>query len=127
MEEVLLDEIAATRLSEFILSSDNAEMAKDEVCLRLGVLGGGCAGFQYKLTLDTEQDGDHRFQSFEQAVLVDPETLEFVRGSTITYTDGLNGTGFEVINPRASSACGCGSSFTLDDKGCDQISEDMVY
>jgi iron-sulfur cluster assembly accessory protein len=119
-EVVNLDEKAAKMVREFIDGSDSASESENEVFLRVQIRGGGCAGFQYHLILDQEKENDLLFESFNEKVIIDPESFEFVKGSTITYTDGLNGSGFEVLNPRAKSACGCGSSFTLDDQGCDQ-------
>lgn len=115
--ELQLDEKGADALREFISSSEGADQAP---ALRVQIKGGGCAGFQYHLSLDFEKEGDIVFESQGETILTDKDSFEFIKGSTISYTDGLNGSGFEVINPRAKSACGCGSSFTLDDQGCDQ-------
>jgi len=117
-EEISIDKRAAQALREFIKSSEESEK---EPVLRIQIRGGGCAGFQYHLSLDFPKDGDLIFKSLGETIITDPESFEFIKGSEITYTDGLNGAGFDVINPRAKSACGCGSSFTLDDQGCDQL------
>ena len=119
-DSVSLDETSAKMVRKFINDSENASQEK-EVFLRVSIKGGGCAGFQYSLALDSASDSDFVFDSYGEKIVVDPESFEFIKGAKILYTDGLNGSGFEVKNPRAKSACGCGSSFTLDDEGCDQI------
>src|SRR6202163_4721136 len=81
--------------------------------LRVGVRGGGCSGFQYQLAFDERRDGDVVFESHGLKLLVDNESLPFVRGSTIDYEENLQGAGFKVSNPNVVAACGCGSSFRV--------------
>jgi len=79
--------------------------------LRLAVEKGGCAGLQYAMTLATPQAGDHIAEAFGARVLVDPESLAYLDGSTLDYEDGLSGAGFRIHNPKATRSCGCGTSF----------------
>ncbi len=80
--------------------------------MRIGVVGGGCSGFQYSLKFDTRQDGD-RVTSFDGVlVFVDEISLPYIAGTTLDYVEGLHGAGFRFDNPRASRTCGCGSSFS---------------
>jgi iron-sulfur cluster assembly protein len=81
--------------------------------LRVGVRGGGCSGFQYQLAFDEQRASDVVFQSHGLRLLVDSESLPFVRGSEIDYEEGLQGAGFKVNNPNVVAACGCGSSFRV--------------
>jgi iron-sulfur cluster assembly protein len=81
--------------------------------LRVGVRGGGCSGFQYQLAFDEERPGDVVFESHGLRLLVDSESLPFVRGSEIDYEETLQGAGFKVNNPNVVAACGCGSSFRV--------------
>jgi iron-sulfur cluster assembly protein len=81
--------------------------------LRVGVRGGGCSGFQYQLAFDEQRDGDVVFESHGLRLLVDGESLPFVRGSEIDYEEGMQGAGFKVNNPNVVAACGCGSSFRV--------------
>ncbi len=81
--------------------------------LRVGVRGGGCSGFQYQLAFDEQRDSDVVFESHGLKLLVDSESLQFVRGSTIDYEESLQGAGFKVNNPNVVAACGCGSSFRV--------------
>lgn len=94
-----------------------AEILKAEpqpVMLRLAVTGGGCSGFQYNFTLDDARlDDDLVITRDEATVLVDPVSLEFLKGSEIDFVDDLIGAAFKVINPNATSSCGCGTSFAV--------------
>jgi iron-sulfur cluster assembly protein len=81
--------------------------------LRVGVRGGGCSGFQYQLAFDEQRENDVVFESHGLKLLVDGESLQFVRGSTIDYEENLQGAGFKVENPNVVAACGCGSSFRV--------------
>ena len=79
--------------------------------LRLAVEKGGCAGLQYAMTLATPEADDHIAEAFGARVLVDPESLTYLDGSTLDYEDGLSGAGFRIHNPKATRSCGCGTSF----------------
>ncbi len=80
--------------------------------LRIGVVGGGCSGFQYQLQFDTEKEGDRVTVIGGVRVLVDEISLPYMAGTTLDYVEGLHGAGFKFDNPRASRTCGCGSSFS---------------
>jgi iron-sulfur cluster insertion protein len=82
--------------------------------LRLSVDGGGCAGFQYKFGLaDAVQADDQVAQRDGVTLVVDPISLDLVRGSAVDYVENLGGAAFRVTNPQAASGCGCGSSFSI--------------
>jgi len=82
--------------------------------LRLAVDGGGCAGFTYSFDLaDTPQDGDSIAETDGVKLVVDPASLELVRGSAVDFVEDLGGAAFRVTNPNAQSGCGCGSSFSV--------------
>jgi iron-sulfur cluster assembly protein len=100
----------AEKVHEF-LSAQQADVGL--AGLRVGVRGGGCSGFQYQLAFDEQRDGDVVFESHGLKLLVDGESLQFVRGSTIDYEESLQGAGFKVNNPNVVAACGCGSSFRV--------------
>jgi iron-sulfur cluster assembly accessory protein len=80
--------------------------------MRIGVVGGGCSGFQYSLKFDTKQEGDRVTDFGGVLVLVDEISLPYIAGTTLDYVEGLHGAGFRFDNPRASHTCGCGSSFS---------------
>jgi iron-sulfur cluster assembly protein len=80
--------------------------------LRVGVKGGGCSGLSYMLAFEGEQrSGDIIIERKGVKVVVDERSLMYLQGTTLDYTDGLNGRGFVFNNPAATRTCGCGSSF----------------
>lgn len=90
-----------------------AEENEPSLMLRVFVTGGGCSGFQYGFTFDTEQAEDDTLLTFESLkVLVDPMSFQYLNGATVDYLEDLTGNRFEIKNPNATSTCGCGSSFS---------------
>jgi iron-sulfur cluster assembly accessory protein len=81
--------------------------------LRIGVVGGGCSGFQYQLKFDTQKEGDRVFVADDVRVFVDEASMPYIAGTTLDYVEGLHGAGFKFENPRAARTCGCGSSFSV--------------
>jgi len=100
----------AEKVHEF-LDSQQADVAM--AGLRVGVRGGGCSGFQYQLAFDEQRDNDEVFESHGLKLLVDGDSLQYVRGSVIDFEESLQGAGFKVENPNVVAACGCGSSFRV--------------
>lgn len=81
--------------------------------LRVSVVGGGCSGFQYNLSLDpSARDDDTVIEQDGVKLFVDPISQQYVYGTTIDYVSGLHGAGFKFVNPNATRTCGCGSSFS---------------
>ena len=107
---ITISDKGAEKVHEF-LSAQETDVAM--AGLRVGVRGGGCSGFQYQLAFDEQRDGDIVFESHDLKLLVDEESLPFVRGSVIDYEESLQGAGFKVSNPNVVAACGCGSSFRV--------------
>jgi iron-sulfur cluster assembly protein len=83
--------------------------------LRVGVKGGGCSGLSYVMDFDDKtEDTDEIVQvNDELKVVIDRKSLLYLYGTELNYSDGLNGKGFEWVNPNASRTCGCGESFAL--------------
>jgi iron-sulfur cluster insertion protein len=82
--------------------------------LRLAVDGGGCAGFTYKFELaDNPENDDAVAETDGVRLVVDPMSLELVKGSAVDFVEDLAGAVFRVTNPNARSGCGCGSSFSV--------------
>ena len=82
--------------------------------LRLSVDGGGCAGFTFKFELaETVDDGDSVAETDGVTLVVDPMSLDLVRGSAVDFVGDLAGAAFKVTNPNAQCGCGCGSSFSV--------------
>ena len=81
--------------------------------LRLAVDGGGCAGFTYKFELAEPETDDLVTETDGVKLVVDPVSLELVKGSAVDFVEDLGGAAFRVTNPNAQSGCGCGSSFSV--------------
>ena len=81
--------------------------------LRLAVDGGGCAGFTYKFELAEAASDDTVAETDGVKLVVDPISLDLVRGSAVDFVEDLGGAAFKVLNPNAQSGCGCGSSFSV--------------
>lgn len=90
------------------------EKGHEKAYLRVGIVGGGCSGYSYKLGFaDAPKEGDRSFQENGVPVVVDPKSALFLTGLKIDFLDGLNGSGFSYENPKASKSCGCGTSFAV--------------
>jgi len=99
---------AARRVAEIA-----TKLGKDPV-LRLSVEGGGCSGFQYRFGLaDSVEADDITAQGEGASLVVDPVSLDLVRGSAVDFVESLGGKSFKVTNPQAQAGCGCGSSFSV--------------
>jgi iron-sulfur cluster insertion protein len=82
--------------------------------LRIAVDGGGCSGYQYTYTIVEDRSADDVVLEREGAVvLIDPMSLEYLRGSKIDFVDDLMGQAFKIHNPQATASCGCGTSFAI--------------
>ena len=91
-----------------ILISEKSEF------FRITVLGGGCAGFQYKFDFSHKINDDDIILEYKKAkVLIDKTSIEFIKGSKIDYVKELIGASFKISNPQASSSCGCCTSFSI--------------
>jgi iron-sulfur cluster insertion protein len=108
MSEIALSPSAAARVAAIA-----ARQARPAI-LRLSVDGGGCAGFQYRFELaDAVADDDEIAREEGVTLVVDPVSLDLVRGSTVDFVESLGGSAFQVTNPNAASGCGCGTSFSI--------------
>ena len=82
--------------------------------LRIGVVGGGCSGFQYALDFEKDaREGDAIWETDGLKIYVDAVSSRYLLGTTVDYVMGMQGAGFKFNNPRAVGSCGCGSSFTV--------------
>lgn len=107
--DIMLLPNAAQRVAQI------AEKLGKEPVLRLSVEGGGCSGFQYRFGLaDSIEDDDIAVDGESGArLVVDPMSLDLVRGSAVDFIESLGGKSFQVTNPNAQAGCGCGSSFSV--------------
>jgi iron-sulfur cluster assembly protein/iron-sulfur cluster insertion protein len=106
---VTLTDAATTKVAELLAREEGGE----SLALRVAVKPGGCSGYSYEMFFDTEVMSDDVVREFgEVRVIVDAASAELLTGSTLEYSDGLQGEGFHIPNPNATRTCGCGSSFS---------------
>jgi len=85
-----------------------------DVFLRLRVLSGGCSGLSYQVRFDQQRQPDDRlYESQGVQIVVDPQSLNYLNGLTLDYSEDLMGGAFRFYNPNATQTCGCGNSFTV--------------
>ena len=107
-QQIILTKNAAKRVALI------AERQSKPAILRLAVDGGGCAGFTYKFELADDLDAaDAVTETDGVKLIVDPVSLDLVKGSAVDFVEDLGGAAFRVTNPNAQSGCGCGSSFSV--------------
>ncbi|NVB37478.1 iron-sulfur cluster insertion protein ErpA [Pseudenhygromyxa sp. WMMC2535] len=102
-----------TVAAEKVVEIRKAEDIEDSYALRVKVMGGGCAGFQYDLYFDEQVEGDNVFESSGVKLVCDQMSFMYLMGTTIDYVEGLQGAGFKFDNPNTTGSCGCGSSFSV--------------
>lgn len=108
-ETITLTQNAAARITH-ILKAEPAGTV-----LRVSVEGGGCSGFQYRydLVADDRVADDLVLAEDGATVLIDAVSQQYLGGSEIDFVDDLIGQSFQIRNPNATAACGCGTSFSL--------------
>jgi len=106
---VIVTDNAVTKIKNLIQAEGDPALF-----LRMGVRPGGCSGFSYEMFFDTEIDDqiDIIEEYGDIRVVVDNQSAEMLRGSTLDYQEGLMGAGFAVNNPNVTKSCGCGNSFS---------------
>jgi iron-sulfur cluster assembly protein/iron-sulfur cluster insertion protein len=105
---VTLSDAATTKVTELLDQEEGENLA-----LRVAVKPGGCSGYSYEMFFDTEVMSDDVVREFGTVkVVVDAASAELLTGSSLEYSDGLQGAGFHITNPNATRTCGCGSSFS---------------
>lgn len=82
--------------------------------LRIGVVGGGCSGFQYSMSFENQAGMMDKVLSFDGLkVFVDATSMMYLQGCVVDYVETLEAAGFKFENPSVKSTCGCGSSFSV--------------
>ena len=107
--------VSTTALNHLIGLMMEEGITPDTHYLRVGVKGGGCSGLSYIMDFD---DSKTEYDEVVEVgdglkVLIDYKSVLYLAGTELTYSTGLNGKGFEWVNPNASRTCGCGESFSL--------------
>lgn len=102
------------KAKEHILGLRSKDSLTENHHIRVSVKGGGCSGLMYDLDFDQAINPvDQVFEDNGIKILVDKKSLLYLIGTTLDFTDGLNGKGFQFINPNAARTCGCGESFSI--------------
>ncbi|MEI6170564.1 MAG: iron-sulfur cluster assembly accessory protein [Pseudomonadota bacterium] len=95
----------AKKKIENLLESENINKF-----FRIEVKGGGCSGYKYHFLMDSKKNQD---DIIFNNVLIDKSSFSFIEGSTLDFSEKLIENTFKIINPKATSSCGCGSSFSV--------------
>jgi iron-sulfur cluster assembly protein len=109
---ITISEKALNHLLELMVSEG---LTPDTHHLRVGVKGGGCSGLSYVMEFDDSKQEFDEVVDVEGGlkVVIDRKSVLYLYGTELDYSDGLNGKGFQWINPNASRECGCGASFAV--------------
>ena len=106
---LVLTEAAAARVKVLAVEEGNPALM-----LRLAVTGGGCSGFSYNFSMDSDVTADDRIYEFHGSkLIVDEASMDLVKGCQIDYVDDLMASSFRISNPNATATCGCGTSFAI--------------
>ena len=99
---------AAARAKELLASKGMPDGS-----LRVFVVGGGCSGYQYGMSLAEEPEADDTIVATEGLrILIDPDSAGLIGGAEVDYVEDLMKSGFTIYNPNATASCACGSSFS---------------
>ena len=109
---ITITTVAVSKVKEIM-----AQQEPTPAGLRIGIVGGGCSGFSYSMTLEGEQVSneigmDKVFQFDGLKVFVDQASLLYLDNTEVDYVETLEGSGFKFNNPNVKTTCGCGSSFS---------------
>ncbi len=105
---ITLTDNASSKVKELITAEGDESLA-----LRVAVKPGGCSGYSYEMYFDDQIDGADVTADFSGVkVVVDSASAPMLDGATLDYSEGLQGAGFAIDNPNATSTCGCGNSFS---------------
>ncbi len=106
---VKLTDAAIVKVKEIMATQDPTPAG-----LRIGVVGGGCSGFQYSMSFENQSGMMDKVLRFEDLrVFVDATSAMYLNGCTVDYVETLEAAGFKFENPTVKSTCGCGSSFSV--------------
>jgi iron-sulfur cluster assembly accessory protein len=109
VQMLLLTDNAVNKVKQLL-----ATEKKEGHGLRVAVKGGGCSGFEYAMTFESDpRETDHVLEFGDLRVFVDGMSNVYLESVTIDYLDGLQGAGFKIENPKATGSCGCGHSFSM--------------
>jgi iron-sulfur cluster assembly accessory protein len=108
-QPLILTDTAIAKVREIMATQDPLPAG-----LRIGVVGGGCSGFQYSMAFENQAGMMDKVFSFDDLkVFVDATSLMYLNGCIVDYVETLEAAGFKFDNPQVKSTCGCGSSFSV--------------
>ena len=108
-QPVALTPAAVAKVKEIMATQDPVPAG-----LRIGVVGGGCSGFQYSMSFENASGMMDKIVRFDDLkVFVDATSAMYLNGCTVDYVETLEAAGFKFENPQVKSTCGCGSSFSV--------------
>ena len=111
MEIITISEKARIQIQKLL---EEQKLDKESYFLRVGVKGGGCSGISYEMGFDDiPQEGDNVIEGNSIKIVIDKKSFLYLFVTELDFSDGLNGKGFQFINPNASRTCGCGESFSI--------------
>ena len=106
---ITLTDKAAEKVSKLL-----EQEGKTHYGLRLKVVGGGCSGMSYAMDFEPQAaQEDKVYEDHGVKLFVDPQSVQYIDGAQVDYTEALTGAGFTIKNPNAKGSCGCGHSFTV--------------
>ncbi len=106
--DVRMSASAARRISKIVAGQAAGTM------LRVEVIGGGCSGFSYRFGFaETVNAEDKVIERDGAKVAIDEASLPFLEGAEIDFVEEIIGASFKIHNPNVTSACGCGTSFSV--------------
>lgn len=106
-------------LTDRALARAKAVLQKTEnlgKALRIFVFGGGCAGLNYGMAIGFIKPDDYVMESEGCKIVVDPKSMDFLKGMQVDYYESIQSSGFKFNNPNAIASCGCGLSFKTAQK-----------
>ena len=109
-ESIQLTPTAVQKTEGFLKSKPEHEGK----ALRVYVQGGGCSGFSYGFMFDAPREDDIAIDYPSVKVVIDPMSLQYLKGCTVDYTEDFTKSGFVIKNPNATGTCGCGESFSVN-------------
>lgn len=112
---IRLSDRAARKVGQLAPAEAQAkDLPAGDAILRVYIQGGGCSGFQYGFTFETNvAEDDMVVDNGPVRLVVDPMSFQYLLGSEVDYKEDLEGARFVINNPNATTTCGCGSSFSI--------------
>jgi iron-sulfur cluster assembly protein len=109
--QLVFTEKALERAKTILQKPENSGKA-----LRVFVFGGGCAGLNYGMAMGFVKPDDYVLESGGYKIVVDPKSMELLKGMNVDYYESIQSSGFKFNNPNAIASCGCGLSFKTAQK-----------